>query len=260
MANFLRTLVISEINSGYLNLTDDASKTYGHLFPGHTTKMIIIDHNGRKSFTQKHHVNQLWGTLNHWYSDIQAKAGDTVIVNYDPEEQIDGLHVVHLGLFDPGGGKRQSDKSVEDQPSSNTTQSSFREPFLTPSASDIGEPNLPPRHSLQTYRILRDTALSRWLKKLYSYQCQICGMTIEISESDRYAESHHIRPLGAPHNGPDTLENMLVLCPNHHAMCDLGVIRLTLEELNISGQHRLSEQMLNYHNTTIAAQIKSEDQ
>jgi len=252
LVTFMRTLGIPEVRDGYLNLTDNTKKTYGHLFPAHKTKMIVIDHNGRNSFTQKHNDNQLWGTLNHWYADTRAKAGDTAIVNFDSTERVDGHHVLHLGLFDPEGGKREQEKSTK-------AQTSPDEPFLTPTAADIAEPNLPPRHSIKTYRILRDSALSRWLKNLYSYQCQICGTTIEISADERYAEAHHIRPLGEPHNGPDITANMLVLCPNHHAMCDLGVIRLTLKELTVSDQHHLSDLMLNYHNTKIASQNKSSD-
>ena len=35
-----------------------------------------------------------------------------------------------------------------------------------------------------------------------------------------YAEGAHIRPLGSPHDGPDKLENVLCLCPNHHVLFD----------------------------------------
>jgi putative restriction endonuclease len=37
----------------------------------------------------------------------------------------------------------------------------------------------------------------------------------------------HIRPLGAPHNGPDVKENIIIcLCPNHHVLFDSGAITL----------------------------------
>jgi len=103
--------------------------------------------------------------------------------------------------------------------------------------------------------ILRDTALARWLKHIYDYECQVCGMAIELFNGGRYAEVHHIQPLGAPHNGPDILENMLVLCPNHHAMCDLGAIRLSLKELRISKNHPVSLQKLEYHNVRVLEEI-----
>ena len=39
-------------------------------------------------------------------------------------------------------------------------------------------------------------------------------------------EGAHIRPLGAPHDGPDTPDNILCLCPNHHVLFDQGAFHL----------------------------------
>ena len=255
MVKFLKTLGTSEVRDGYLNLTDNAKKTYGHLFPEHTTKFLVLDHNGRRSSAQQHHRNQVWGTLKNWYREAKAKAGDTVIVSYNENERIDGLHVLHLGLFDPEGGMRPDKITEATQPQFKQELPVERALLLTPTAVDIGEPKLTQRHAVQTYRILRDTALARWLKHIYGYECQICGMTIELFNGDRYAEVHHIQPLGAPHNGPDILENMLVLCPNHHAMCDLGAIRLSLKELQVSKNHPVSQERLQYYNVKILEEI-----
>jgi predicted restriction endonuclease len=90
-----------------------------------------------------------------------------------------------------------------------------------------------------TVRTIRDTEQSRWVKRLYDYRCQICGITIPVPRdfpSDGYCEGHHVRPLNIQHNGPDHSSNILALCPNHHAMMDLGVIAVdptTLEILTI---------------------------
>ena len=46
------------------------------------------------------------------------------------------------------------------------------------------------------------------------------------SERSFLREAAHIRPLGAPHNGPDTLDNTLCLCPNHHVPFDHSGTRL----------------------------------
>lgn len=72
-----------------------------------------------------------------------------------------------------------------------------------------------PRREATTLRIVRDTAVTRRLKVLYEYRCQVCNIRLE-GAAGPYAEAAHIRPLGAPHHGPDTLENVLCLCPNHH--------------------------------------------
>lgn len=51
-------------------------------------------------------------------------------------------------------------------------------------------------------------------------------MTFRLPGGGKYAESHHIRPLGKKHQGIDHQSNMVVLCPNHHAMFDYGVIAI----------------------------------
>lgn len=56
------------------------------------------------------------------------------------------------------------------------------------------------------------------------------GCTLILPNGSRYAEGHHIQPLGAPHNGCDVLGNINWLSANHHAACDLGAIRLSLSE------------------------------
>ncbi len=90
-------------------------------------------------------------------------------------------------------------------------------------ATDIAEP--PKRFKSHISRVIRDTATARALKSLYEFRCQICGTRFEISHDTFYAEVHHVRPLGGGHNGLDTTTNMLVLCPNHHAMFDFRIPR-----------------------------------
>lgn len=103
---------------------------------------------------------------------------------------------------------------------------------------------------LETYRIVRDTPLTRALKLLHKHECQICGDTIELPRG-RYSEAHHIKPLGSPHSGPDIENNILILCPNHHVLCDFGGIELSLGKIRLHPQHTISEQFVNYHNQLI---------
>jgi len=80
-----------------------------------------------------------------------------------------------------------------------------------------------PKRATQTVqRVIRDSKLGRQLKKLYDYKCQICDLQIE-TDAGFYAEAAHIKPVGSPHDGPDLIENLLCLCPNHHLMFDKGV-------------------------------------
>jgi 5-methylcytosine-specific restriction protein A len=36
-----------------------------------------------------------------------------------------------------------------------------------------------------------------------------------------------------PHNGPDVFENILVLCPNHHAEFDYGLIAIDVDDFRV---------------------------
>jgi putative restriction endonuclease len=107
-------------------------------------------------------------------------------------------------------------------------------------------------------RIVRDTKLSKQIKELYNYTCQVCGIRISFNGVG-YAEAAHIRPLGRPHNGKDLLNNLLCLCPNHHVMFDKGhfsinEVHLLLgieEELIVKGNHTIEVENLKYHNEHI---------
>ena len=113
-------------------------------------------------------------------------------------------------------------------------------------------------------RIIRDTALSKEVKELYDYKCQICDFRIEV-ETGFYAEGAHVKGLGKPHNGPDTFDNILCLCPNHHVMFDRYTFtiadNLTLigipGKLNIHKDHEINKEYLNYHRKLAYTKIHS---
>ena len=124
--------------------------------------------------------------------------------------------------------------------------------------SDICESvkNPPGRVQFTTTRIIRDTAEARRLKEAYEHRCQICCERIDLGNGFFYSEVHHIRPLGGAHEGWDVQENMLVVCPTHHAMLDLGVATFSSEKkVKIGGKtyplslkHRIAQENLDYHN------------
>lgn len=121
-----------------------------------------------------------------------------------------------------------------------------------PSLFDAREPS--PRRSSVVTRAVRDTALTRAVKTLYDFRCQVCGERIE-TPAGPYAEAAHIRPLGRPHNGPDTLENVLCLCPTHHAAFDLyafavgedGQLIGVAGVLSIHPDHEIDFEQIAYH-------------
>ena len=101
--------------------------------------------------------------------------------------------------------------------------------------------------------IVRDTQKAREVKQLYEFGCQVCGMRLD-TPAGPYAEAAHIRPLGAPHNGPDVKENIICLCPNHHVLFDSGAITfaddfavLGLERGKLRLRHELGAEYVRYH-------------
>ncbi|MHA7809282.1 MAG: HNH endonuclease [Marinobacter adhaerens] len=122
----------------------------------------------------------------------------------------------------------------------------------TPKASDLPEGvEEPGRAYALTYRVLRDTVLARKIKVLHQDRCQICGAAVQLTDGKTYSEAHHIIPLGKPHNGSDKPGNVIVLCPNHHVLCDYGAIKLDYEELRTVNGHEISKESIKYHNDII---------
>ncbi|MGI4742546.1 MAG: YDG/SRA domain-containing protein [Janthinobacterium lividum] len=118
--------------------------------------------------------------------------------------------------------------------------------------AEVAEPT--PRYEATVSRLVRDTALTRQVKELHGYCCQVCGERL-ATPAGYYAEAAHIRPLGAPHHGPDTLGNVLCLCPNHHVLFDLGSFGVADDGslLGLAGQlrrhqqHPVASEFLAYH-------------
>jgi putative restriction endonuclease len=116
------------------------------------------------------------------------------------------------------------------------------------------------RRLTTTLRLVRDTALTREVKRLYDYHCQVCQARL-LGAVGPYAEAAHIRPLGAPHHGPDALSNVLCLCPNHHVLFDLGAWAVAADYrlLSLNGQlqlhprHWVAAEHLAYHRAHLYA-------
>lgn len=92
---------------------------------------------------------------------------------------------------------------------------------------------VPQRQEIMVNRIIRDSTLSRFLKSLYDYRCQVCSFSFKLPSGGRYAETHHLQPLGRNHSGIDKETNMLVLCPNHHAKMDYGVLAIHPDNMTL---------------------------
>ena len=58
----------------------------------------------------------------------------------------------------------------------------------------------------------------RWLYELYQGKCAICGFSDVI-------QVHHLVPRSV--GGTDDAANLIVLCPNHHALMHLGLVDIS---------------------------------
>jgi putative restriction endonuclease len=111
-------------------------------------------------------------------------------------------------------------------------------------APPAGNPQ-PGRNWVQGQRVVRNSEISQWVKEMHEGICQFCGTRLD-TPAGCYAEGAHIRALGAPHNKPDEVSNVLCLCPNDHVLFDKGA--LYLEDGMV---HRLSDHAALYKLRTI---------
>ena len=108
-------------------------------------------------------------------------------------------------------------------------------------------------------RIKRDVGLSEDIKEIYGYKCQVCNVYLKTPYGG-IAIGAHIKGLGKPHNGPDVIENMVCLCPNHHEQFDDHGFYIDPETYEIKGlegfegkkitlnkKHNIEKSFLKYH-------------
>lgn len=165
---------------------------------------------------------------------------------------------VYLGLFTVIGwswGLRDGYKILVYQLRGET-----RESILPEEAAHaiVRGDNIPTaRRESTVQRIVRNYEVAASVKRLYDHTCQLCGTRLETAAGP-YSEAAHIRPLGIPHNGPDTLDNLLCLCPNCHVQFDGHALTVdsdaTIHKLGSSFgklrthlEHRINVDHLTYH-------------
>tara|TARA_B100000900_G_C20510482_1_gene687765 strand:+ start:83 stop:1237 length:1155 start_codon:yes stop_codon:yes gene_type:complete len=107
-------------------------------------------------------------------------------------------------------------------------------------------------------KIKRSIKLREKIKKMYDHKCQVCGIRLE-KPNGAIAIGAHIKGLGKPHNGPDAINNMLCLCPNHHDQFDalsfyiessnmeiVGLEQFKNKKLVIKPKHKIDTEFLDY--------------
>ncbi len=124
----------------------------------------------------------------------------------------------------------------------------------TPMMEEFG--GIPDRVKTIVSRIVRDTAIARRVKELHGHRCQVCGERVSLGGGVFYSEAHHIRPLGKPHDGPDSPSNLLCVCPNHHVELDYRAAAIKLVALRTVSDHRIDKAHVGYHNDLVKKQSR----
>ncbi|MFJ6723329.1 YDG/SRA domain-containing protein [Streptomyces sp. NPDC091281] len=125
------------------------------------------------------------------------------------------------------------------------------------------EPTSPGTRVTRVQRIVRDRATVQRVKALYDHECQMCGARLLGPGRKPYSEGAHLKPLGAPHLGPDVERNILCLCPNCHVRLDIGSVVIADDwsliartalfgdplraTLKLHRQHRVHNDYVRYH-------------
>jgi putative restriction endonuclease len=219
-------------------------------------EILYTGHGGRDDETQKQisHQRLTKGNLALAYNrllglPVRVIRGSKLVSSYAPESgyRYDGLYRVDdywrqrgrsgfiiwryrlVKLPVTRGGEQDAEKDVQ----MDATASSHRSTIL---------------------RVVYETEAGRQVKMLYHYRCQLCEARLE-TPAGPYVEAAHIRPLSAPHNGPDTPDNLLCLCANHHILFERGGIAVN-EDFTLLGQegrlrvdfrHQINKAHLRYH-------------
>lgn len=113
---------------------------------------------------------------------------------------------------------------------------------------DVPMDELPPRLRIEVSRIVRDTKIAKKVKSAHEHRCQICAGRLELAPGRFYSEGHHLKPLGAPHNGPDVEENILCVCPTCHVKLDFNAVQVDVAKLRRADGHEVGQEFIAYHN------------
>jgi putative restriction endonuclease len=86
-----------------------------------------------------------------------------------------------------------------------------------------------------TRRRPRDPAFRDTILRIYQHRCAVCGYDALLGTTDLGIEAAHIH--WHCHGGPDTEENGLALCANHHKAFDRGALGLDDDHRILVSQH-----------------------
>lgn len=103
---------------------------------------------------------------------------------------------------------------------------------------------------MEQSQVKESVAVANSQKVLVEFKCEVPGCehpSFQTDANEPYVEAHHIIPLAD--GGEDTLENLICICPTHHAEAHLGVER-----------DKLKSKILQYRKSRLIKCLSSADQ
>jgi len=161
---------------------------------------------------------------------VQYKGNGEVAIAMRPNMVPFYLQDVHLLAH---SGDPLSMEDVESLEAAGSLEAAIEEqPVLErPEAAEAVE-----RVRAQVERFLRSPRFRRQVVAAYGGRCAACGMQLEM------VEAAHLWPAANP-GSPDTLDNGICLCRNHHRAFDYGLIRIDPRTWRIEVDDRVRESL-----------------
>ena len=104
---------------------------------------------------------------------------------------------------------------------------------------------IPKKYKSEVSHYTRDPKLVKRLKELYQNKCQICNFTFEYKKGKFYSEVHHYNPLQK--EGSNNIDNMIVVCPNHHAQFDYNLIAIEIDGKSVIDKYGKKIGIITFH-------------
>ena len=92
----------------------------------------------------------------------------------------------------------------------------------------------PPADATLARRVVCRSETREALRKQYGDACQVCGSILRLDPNHTYAEVHALLPPGGEEPEEAPREHCLVLCPEHHALFDAGMLALDPKDLRLA--------------------------
>jgi len=191
--------------------------------------------------------------LKRWYEENEARPGDLVKIKV-----IEPFEVYELKFIPTTPKEVEFQKKIfeaEDESIASEILRTYAKAFglnekiaATKSLQRLAASPIPIRKSAKiesTHRLKVSPGIRKLLLKIYNGHCQICGFTFLKRDGTPYFEVHHIDPQLGDHP-----KNLLVVCPNHHAMLEFAHTKIFVDkngwtrEVEINGSRFRVKQLL----------------